>query len=742
MATGNWGMSRTKKGVSRVFDRLTFTKSAAVLRNIIIPSIEEATKKITNMRQVHTTQLGYVCPVDTPEGEKVGIVKSLAVMASVTPVDTVSAPIVAQVVADFEGFVPLAEYEYELHDRCVNVVLNGVWMGVVASERAPTLLHELRGMKHVQRISRNTSLVLNCEANEIDICTDAGRLVRPLLLVGDENRLVYSGARADQLPSTFDEYMAANPGCVEMVDVMESMFRHVVAEDIGKLHRARRMWLERTPGVVVPRFTSAEFHPSLGILGLCASTIPFINHNQAPRNTYHCSQIKHAMGFHSTVHRKRYDNTNILYDPQRPLARPRYMDCMGFQNLPYGKNVILAIMPFTGYNQEDSMILNKTSTDRGLFASSIVRRFESCIDKNHGSSANDEIFGKPDRTLIHNQNEYNYAHLNDDGSVAAETVVRNNDVIIGKMQHVVQPSPPGASAGGGERKLIDKSVVYRSDHPSRIDSVFRNINGDGYGMMRVKTRSARTPLVGDKFTSRAGQKSTCGLLLRAEDMPFTSDGIVPDIVINSNCIPSRMTIGQLYEMLFSKAGALSGEFVDATAFEPRDMDSVEAQLTKLGYDARGTETMWSGITGEQLTSRIFIGPCYYIPTKHIVVDKIHARSIGSNQILTRQPPEGRAKNGGFRFGEMERDATLAHGVAVFLKERFVECSDRYVVSVCDICGHFGSKLKQGSGFWCKHCNNYLRISKIQIPYCFKLMIQELESVHISMRLRTENSAFS
>ena len=719
MLTGNWGMSRTKKGVSRVFDRLTFTKSAAELRKIIIPSIEEATKKITNMRQVHTTQIGYVCPVDTPEGEKVGIVKSLTVMAAVTSVDAVSAPIISKVVDSFEGFVSLAAYEYKLHERFVNVVLNGVWVGVIAPDRASGLLLRLRDMKLRQQIGRNTALVMNCEANEIDICTDAGRLVRPLLRVADGNELVYSGARVKQ--HTFDEFMVANPGCVEMVDVMESMFQHVVAEDIGKLHRARRMWLERAPGVAAPSFTSAEFHPSLGILGLCASTIPFLNHNQAPRNTYHCSQVKHAMGFHSTVHKKRYDNTNILYDPQRPLARPRYMDSMGFRDLPYGKNVILAIMPFTGYNQEDSMILNKTSTDRGLFASSIVRRFESCIDKNHGSSANDEVFGKPDKALIHNQNEYNYAHL-------------NNDVIIGKMQQVVQPS-----ATGDDKKILDKSVVYRSDNPSRVDCVLRNINGDGYGMMRVKTRSVRTPLVGDKFTSRAGQKSTCGLLMRAEDMPFTSQGLVPDIVINSNCIPSRMTIGQLYEMLFCKAGALSGEFVDATAFEARDMAAVEAQLAELGYDAHGTETMWSGITGEQLTSRVFIGPCYYTRLKHMVVDKIHARSIGSNQILTRQPPEGRAKNGGVRFGEMERDATLAHGVAVFLKERFVECSDHYVVSVCDLCGHFGSKLKQGSGYWCKHCNNYLRISKVQIPYCFKLMIQELESVHISMRLRTDNS---
>ena len=741
--TGTWGMSRTKKGVSRVFDRLTYLKSAAELRKIIIPSIEDSTKKITSMRQVHTTQMGFVCPVDTPEGEKVGIVKNLSIMASITPIDSVSEKIIGDFFRGASDFTPLGEYRFDAHETYVNVMINGVWIGVLDPRSTPKIVHTLRNMKMRCTIGPYTSIVVNSDTNELDICTDHGRLVRPLLRVRDGHDLVLDSTLRDiaaSVPQSFDEVLSCSSECcIEFVDVMECNYQHRIAQSLSALRESREQFIAAKPGIVFANYTLAEFHPSM-VLGLCASTIPFINHNQAPRNTYHCSQVKHAMGFHSRVHNKRFDNTNILHDPQRPISRPRYMEHLGVHDLPYGLNIILAIMPFSGYNQEDSMILNQTSVDRGLFCSVTLKKFESSIDRTNQTNSADEVFSKPPASQLINPRNESFDKLNEDGSISVGTRVENHDVVIGKVQMVTmttdatQATDDVGSINSGT-KFIDKSITYKSLVPGTVQAFEKRVNADGYDMYRVKTRSYRVPMVGDKFTSRAGQKATCGILLRAEDMPYTKDGLVPDIIINSNCIPSRMTIGQLYEMVLSKEGVRRGEFVDATAFDPRDI------AEHLGADDNwGMETMYSGITGEQYKSKVFIGPCYYTRLKHMASEKIHARSIGSNQILTRQPPEGRSKNGGFRFGEMERDACIGHGISLFLKERFMECSDQYTVCVCDICGFFASRIKDSEErWWCKQCNNFIRISKIQVPYCFKLMIQELQSVHIAMRLKTDNS---
>ena len=741
LLTGTWGISKTKKGVSRIVSRLSFMKAVSDLRKIIIPSVEDKTKKITSMRQVHPTQTGFICVVDTPEGEKVGLVKSLSVQASISPVDVVSEPILKGEITQNKHFVSLQEFNIALHQNYTMVMVNGSWIGSIPPNHVFEMYKGLMDMKLYQKVSKYTSIYMDISNNELVIQTESGRLVRPLLRVNPDLNLVLKKKDWEDFDSntkSFDEFMIKSPFAVEYVDINQSLFT-LVAEDLKTLNHHRTIkdiknildTKEREINKYhnsYHQFSHCEFHPSM-ILGICASTIPFCNHNQSPRNTYHCIQIKQAMCVHASTHKNRIDITNLLKDPQVPICKPMMLKHIGLEDLPYGKNVILAIIPFSGYNQEDSMILNKASVERGMFDSASFRGYESIIEKNHSTTV-DDVFTKPDKELtMHIKNEVNYDKIEDNGIIKEETPLKTNDVIIGKVS-------PINFANAGNKLYKDKSTIYKNMIDSHVDKVSMQVNAEGYDMCKVKTRSVLNPMIGDKFTSRHGQKATVGILMNPEDMPFTANGLIPDIIINSNCIPSRMTIGQLYEIIVSKTGALNGCFYDATPFEEIDLGKFRNDLKSWGYNESGTETMYSGITGEKYASEIFIGPCYYTRLKQIVSDKIHARSIGSTQILTRQPPEGRSKNGGLRFGEMERDACIAHGTSYFLKEIMMESSDAHTFYVCDNCGFFASKMKRTDKYWCRNCNNFINISKVSLPYCFKLMIQELKSIHVVLKLRT------
>jgi DNA-directed RNA polymerase II subunit RPB2 len=738
LLTGNWGISKNKKGVSRILDRLSYMKAMSDLRKVIIPSVDETTKKIISMRQVHPSQTGFICVVDTPEGEKVGIVKAMSIQTSITPMDTISAGILKEFILQFNNFIEFKNYSIFNNEKDTLVFIDGACIGCINISKTHDLYLELKKMKLTQKVSKYVSIILNIDENEISIYTDNGRFTRPLLRVKENLSLYIEKGLIEDPNISFDELMVKNPNVIEFVDVYECLFS-IIAESYANLVENKHIKdLKASYNEMNKYYNSfnqyqyCELHPSM-ILGLCASTIPFCNYNQAPRNSYHVVQIKQAMCIYLTTHKKRIDITNLLHDPQKPLVAPMMNKHIHLDELPYGKNIILAIMPFSGYNQEDSMILNKSSVDRGMFMSVTYKGYFSEIQKNQSSSV-DDIFLKPDKNITSNiKNEVNYDKLQETGVVSNETFIDTNDVLIGKV------SPNINQVDNKTNNLyVDKSTVYKNMTPCRVEKNLHEINGDGYEMIKVKTRSFRKPVVGDKFTSRSGQKATCGILMDAQDMPFTKDGLVPDIIINSNAIPSRMTIGQLYEILISKVAAMEANFYDGTSFENIDINEIIKKLKNFGYNEYGTEDMYSGITGEKYKSQIFIGPCYYIRLKQQVSDKIHARSIGSTQIMTRQPPEGRTKNGGLRFGEMERDACIAHGASIFLNERMMDCSDKYSVRVCDLCGFFASKMKKSDRYWCKSCNNVLKISNIHIPYCFKLMIQELQSINIGLRLRTEN----
>jgi DNA-directed RNA polymerase II subunit RPB2 len=469
-----------------------------------------------------------------------------------------------------------------------------------------------------------------------------------------------------------------------------------------------------------------EIHPCL-IMGVLASCIPFSNHNQSPRNTYQSAMGKQAMGIYASNYRTRIDTmAHILNYTCKPIVNTRIDNYLPTSNMPSGMNCIVAICSYTGYNQEDSVILNKSSVDRGLFNSKFLRAYRDDEKKIH-SSGKEEQFGKPDRTTK-GLKPGSYDKLKNNGFVEKNTYVDSNDVIIGKLTPIKNKKKT-------EKEFKDNSTLLRPNENGWIDEVYLNSNGEGNRFCKVRVRSKRTPTIGDKFSSRHGQKGTVGMIYSQEDMPFNKDGISPDIIINPHAIPSRMTIAQLMECIMGKVSCHLGGYGDATAFGDITVhDIAEVLSKKCGYEKHGNEILYNGMTGKQMSVDIFMGPTYYQRLKHMVEDKIHSRATGPKVLLTRQPPEGRSRDGGLRFGEMERDCMIAHGTLQFLKERTVDVSDKYRIFICNKCKLTAVVNYDQNISHCKKCNNYIDFSEIVLPYACKLMTQELESMSIVPRL--------
>lgn len=394
---------------------------------------------------------------------------------------------------------------------------------------------------------------------------------------------------------------------------------------------------------------------------------------------------KQAMGITLTNFGVRMDTmANILYYPQKPLATTRSMEYLKFRELPAGQNAIVAIACYSGYNQEDSVIMNQSSIDRGLFRSLFYRAYLD-QEKRVGMAVV-ESFEKPTRRdTMRMRKNGTYDKLDADGLVAPGIRISGDDIIIGKTA----PMPPDAEELGQRTALHSKrdvSTPLRSTESGMVDQVLLTTNLEGLKFTKVRTRTTKVPQIGDKFASRHGQKGTIGITYRQEDMPFTADGLTPDLIINPHAIPSRMTIAHLIECLLSKVGALTGQEGDATPFTDVTITKISDLLRAAGYQQRGFEVMYNGHTGQKLMAQVFLGPTYYQRLRHMVDDKIHARARGPVQILTRQPVEGRARDGGLRFGEMERDCMISHGASAFLKERLMDVSDAFRVHVCEICG--------------------------------------------------------
>lgn len=736
LSNGTW--SKNKKGVAQVLHRTSYMEYISYLRKIITTSIDTDSNKSVGPRQLHNTHYGMICPSQTPEGEKTGIIKSLAMMSSIS----LFLPCQHKLILDYleNKIIKLKNME-KLDISKSKIFLSGIWLGVVDIDNIYTIYNDLKSMKMNNELERTISIVLKTFDNELHINCEHGRLYRPMLTV-KKNKLMFKPDMMNKKYKDLNDFIIKNPGTIEYLDIDEFFYNGMIAynhsildisneisnKNIDKLNKIEYNRFEN----VYVNYTHCEFHPSM-ILGNLTANIPLLNHNQAPRVIFQSSQAKHAMGWPISNYKHRMDNTYLLYHSEMPLVSTNASKYTNTEFLTAGQNCIVAIMSYTGLNQEDSLVINKSSVEAGLFRAASIKKFSEQIHKNASSGQND-IFKKPDPNETEQMKNGNYEKLNEFGYVPEETEIQDGDVIIGKI------SPLQSSGHNGGLYNKDNSVIYKNNIPATIDKVYHNItNADGYSLMKIRTRSERIPKIGDKFCSRSAQKGTCGLLLPREDMPFTKDGIVPDIIINPNALPKRMTVSQIIECIMGLIAVASGKIVDGTPFNNIDIAGLSEILKQYGFDETGNQELYNGFTGKKIEAKIFIGPVYYQRLKHMVDDKIFSRQGGQMQLLTRQPPDGRKKGGGLRLGEMERDGIIAHGLSLFLKERFVDSSDKYTMPICDKCGQIATKKKGINVYYCKPCNSRTHLSKITIPYAFKLFHQELKAFGIQTSLITDKA---
>ncbi len=722
LATGNWGANRAaaKAGVAQVLNRLTFMATLSHLRRLNTPIGREG--KLAPPRQLHNTQWGMVCPAETPEGHAIGLVKNLALMACIS---VGSSPVTVLEFLQEWTTESLLDVSPSTIPSATKIFVNGDWVGI---NRSPdNLVKQLRSLRRHNDFASEVSIVRDIQQQELRIYTEAGRVARPLFVVEQQKLALKKRHIADLQRKELTEYgwkALLENGLVELIDPEEEETT-MIAMAIDDLHKARR----DPARAYVTTYTHSEIHPSM-ILGIAASIIPFPDHNQSPRNTYQSAMGKQAMGMYITNYQLRMDTlAHVLFYPQKPLCTTRAMEYMHFRELPSGQNVVVAVSCYSGYNQEDSVILNQSSIDRGMFRSIFFRSYRD-------EAKEQEEFERPSPDTCMATRHGSYDKIDDDGLIAPGTRVSGDDIIIGKTT----PMRVADDAPRNQRHTKkDTSIAARAAETGIIDQVMVTVTESGHKFVKVRLRSVRKPQIGDKFSSRHGQKGTCGITYRQEDMPFNQEGISPDLIMNPHAIPSRMTIGQLVECLLGKVAANTGDEGDATPFTDVTVEQISQQLHRVGYQMRGFEVMYNGHTGRRMEAQLFLGPTYYQRLKHLVDDKIHSRSRGPVQILTRQPVEGRSRDGGLRFGEMERDCMISHGAAQFLKERLFDASDAYRVHVCDICGLIAIANVKKNTFECKGCKNTTQISLINIPYACKLLFQELMSMSIAPRIYTEAS---
>jgi DNA-directed RNA polymerase II subunit RPB2 len=728
LATGNFGCGKiggpTKIGVSQVLNRLNITSTISHLRRISTPI--EKTGKLIAPRKQHNTQWGYICPCETPEGHSVGVIKNMAVTTSIS---IFSSPVtIYAFIQTLNKLLSLRETTVEQKHTHVRVFLNGSWIGMLLNEDTQETVNALRQAKRMGKIHIHTGIVWKSGVKELWITSEAGRVLRP----------IYYAPTIREIGRDLSGILKANILSIKEWNYLVAwtspqgnhLFEYIDAGETDNAYIA----MDYESCIKDASYTHCEIHPSV-VFGTTASGIPFPDHNQSPRNAYQCAMGKQAMGVYALNFRERFDAmSHILCYPEIPMVSPYMSKFYGAQNLPAGQNIIVAIMTYTGYNQEDSNMMNRAALDRGRFRSIFYRTYKDEERKNQ-SSGEEEKFCNPNPADTKHMKNAKYGKIGEDGFIPKDTYVTPDDILIGKV--VPLRVPTGVTVPVGSKKSRDISKMPRNNESGYVDKIYKNRNGEGYSFAKIRMRQDRIPEIGDKFSSRHGQKGTMGMILNPEDMPQTGSGIVPDIIINPHCIPSRMTIAQLMETLLSKVGCMTGCLGDGSPFGETSVDDLSTILQDhYGMEPYGNEIMYNGYTGRMMETSIFIGPCYYQRLRHCSADKMHSRASGPLVMLTRQPAEGRAREGGLRFGEMERDCVVAHGMSEFTKERLMECSDSFTCFSCKDCGLLAIANPEQNIWSCKGCNNTTSFAKLQIPYASKLLLQELETMNIGSRMIT------
>lgn len=595
------------------------------------------------------------------------------------------------------------------------IYLNGKFIG--NSDNSKSVIEQFKEERRKGKIKQDVSISVNEKSDEIHIESSKGRVTRPLIVV-KEGKPLLTPKHLEQLEKkeiTYSDLILQ--GVIEYLDASEE----------------ENSLVAFTEEEITPKHSHMELMP-LSMLGLATSLVPFGNYNASTRLNAGSKNQKQAIGFYAANYNVRMDmDVNLLHTPQMPIATTITHEISDYDKHPAGQNVVVAIMSYDGYNMEDAIVLNKGSVDRGL-ARSTYYRPELASELRYQGGLIDEI-AVPDKEVRGYRTEHDYRMLEEDGIIFQEAKVAEGDVIIGKT------SPPRFLSSLDEYNLTqsqrrESSTSIKHGERGIIDFILITENEEGNKLIQLRLRDQRIPEIGDKFTSRHGQKGVVGLIAPQEDMPFTANGIVPDILFNPHGIPSRMTVAHLIELVGGKVGALNGRYIDGTTFTCEKEGDLRKELLSLGFNENGTETMYNGKTGQAYQAKIFIGNMYYLKLKHMVANKLHSRARGPIQLLTRQPTEGRAKEGGLRLGEMEKDTFIAHGASLLLKDRFD--SDRTIVPVCEECGLIAIHDEFKNRSYCPVCGDNTIISNIEISYAFKLMLDELKTLGVYPKVNLED----
>ena len=767
LATGNWVGGRS--GVSQLLDRTTYLAALSHLRRVTSPLVRS--QPHFEARDLHPTQWGRLCPNETPEGQNCGLVKNAAQMIDIS--EQVDEKEIKARLDEMDVFQP---EDWTDGDR---IHVNGDIYGI--HKRGKNLVKQFKNARRRGSIRPEVCIRHDIVNKDIFINTDKGRILRPLLILHDgAPRLTSDDLKAlDSGEMLFRDLL--NRGVVEWVDAEEEEDLLVAprpfilpstAPDSCKKIAGRPLSYENVEWVnmgeegvdyaklkakvkmpngteVEESFkvpleydsnnTHVEIDPQL-IMGVCASLIPYPEHNSTPRVTGGTAMVKQSLGLPSANYRLRPDTRlHVLHYPQRSIVGTDAMEATKFLQRPGGQNYVVAVMSLHGYNMQDAVIMNRASVERALGRSTFIRTYNAERRRYPGGQVEEiEIPGSGLEEVKGLKPVEAYAHLEDDGLPTPEVELEAGEVLVGKTSppRFLEETGAGAFLQAQERR--ESSMLVRAGEKGWVDNVYVTESLDSGRLCRITLRSHKVPEVGDKFASRHGQKGVIGRLVDPEDLPFTRDGVVPDLIINPHAIPSRMTVAHVLEMIGGKVGSLEGRYINGTAFRGEKEESLREGLVRHGYAHTGRETMYNGETGEEYPADIFLGVIYYQKLHHMVSGKIHARSRGRVQILTRQPTEGRARQGGLRFGEMERDCLIAHGVSMVIKDRLLDQSDGEKLLVCSESGHIAWYDWRKRTYVSPVLGPGAEVHEVQTSYAFKLLLDEMKSLGVAMRLELED----
>ena len=695
IATGSWIGERS--GVTQNMDKTNYLAMLSQLQRVssMLPGEQENFAA----RTLHPTHYGRFCPTETPEGTEIGLRKNLAILARISTAIIFDD---AQVMKKFN--------ECNLNKESGrDVFFNGRFMGFTLNQKE--FVRKVKDARRKGELPREMSVRNDDLLEQITMSTEVGRVLRPIVVV--ENG-------ASRLR---DEHLVLlEEGKMKWADLI----REGIVEYIDSAEEDNAL-VALSPEEITDEHTHLEIDP-IDVFGLITSLVPFANHDQSSRLLRGSKTNKQSLGIYAANYLVRLDtDVSILHYPQKPIVRSFIYDTL--EVYPSGQNVVVAIMPYEGYNMADAVVLNKASVDRGMGRSTYFRPY-SAAELQYAGGLSDEIV-IPDKDVSGYRTEESYKFLEDDGIAYVEADMSAGEVIIGKT------TPPKFLSEAKDISIQSKkeaSSAIRQEERGTVDAVFVTVDQEGNKIAQVRTRDSRLPEPGDKFSTPHGQKGVVGLLAPAEDIPFTGRGVKPDLIFNPHGIPSRMTVGYLIELLAGKTAATTGKIIDGTPFSGQSVEELEAQLKEMGLSFDGKETMYSGITGKKMEAKIYIGNMYYLKLKYMVKNRIHARASGKVALLTRQPIEGRARGGALRLGEMEQQALAGHGAALLLKERYD--SDKTVIYICRVCGHMTYEDTIRNKISCAICGNS-EAEAIEMSYAFKLLVDELLGlgIHTTFELK-------